>query len=288
MLLLGPAGQLGSEICRRHAQTGAPFELLPLGREALDLAVPGAVERTLRGFDFDVLINCAAWTGVDAAEDRPETVFAVNAHAVQAMARHCAARKARFVHVSSDYVFGGDALRDRPLGEDAPTAPVNVYGRSKEAGERLALQGTENVVILRVASLFGTGGQSGNFVETVLHAARTRGQLRVVDDQTMSPTGAADAARTILRMVDEDAPPGLYHAVNTGAATWFAFARAILRGAGLAAGVVPCASADYPTRAPRPRYTALDNAKVSAAFGAMAPWEDALDRYLHERMRDDT
>ena len=290
VLLPGATGQLGYEVRRLHAESRAPFDLVPIGREALDLTASGSVERVLGALDFDTLVNCAAWTRVDDAEDDPGSAFAVNAHAVQAMARLCAARRARLIHVSTDYVFGGDLGRRRPLDEDDPTAPVNAYGRSKAAGETLARAEAGDVVILRVAALFGVagaGGRGGNFVETVIRAARAREALRVVDDQTVSPTAAADVARVIVRMVTDGCAPGLYHVVNTGSATWFEFAREILRRARVDARVSPCASAEYPTRAARPRYSALDNSKVSAAWGALPPWQDALDRYLHARKHRD-
>jgi len=286
VLLLGPNGQLGSDILRAHGKLGEPFELLPLARSHLDVAEPGAVERVLGGLDFDAAVNCAAFTRVDDAEDDAALAFAVNAHAVQSVARACAAKRARLFHVSTDYVFGGDAQRTTPLREDDPTAQVNVYGASKAMGETLARLASDDVVILRVASLFGVAGASGkggNFIETMIRAGRERGALRVVDDQTMSPTATADVAGVILRMLIEGCAPGLYHVVNAGSATWFEFAREIIRRAGVEATVTPCATEEYPVRAARPRYSALDNAKVSVAFGAMPPWRDALDRYLREK-----
>ena len=283
VLLLGPNGQLGHDVIRAHVQAGEPFELHPLARDRLDVAAPGAVERVLGGLDFDVLVNATAHNLVDRAEEEAAPAFAVNAHAVQAMARACAARGARLFHVSTDYVFGGDAARTWPFREDDPIAPVNVYGASKALGETLARLACEDAVILRVASLFGTagaGGKGGNFVETMIRIGREKGSLRVVDDQTMSPTATADVARILLRMLTDGCEPGLYHVVNDGSATWFEFAREIIRLAGVEAAVAPCSSGEYPTRAARPRYSTLDNTKVSAAFGAMPPWQDALERYL--------
>ena len=282
-LLLGPNGQLGSDIRRAHAESGAGVDLIPLGREKLDLTAPGAVERVLRGLDFDVLVNCAAYTAVDDAETDAAPAFAVNAHAVQAMARVCAVKRARLLHASTDYVFGGDRARRRPLREDDPTAPVNVYGASKAMGETLARHESGNVVIVRVAALFGaagTGGRGGNFVETVIRSAKETGVLRVVDDQTVSPTAASDVARVVMRMLADRCEPGLYHVVNTGAATWYDFACEIVRRAGVEGTVVPCASGEFPAPAERPRYSALDNTRVSAAFDPMPEWQDALERYL--------
>ena len=286
VLLLGPNGQLGRDILRAHGKAEDPFDLLPLARGELDVAEPGAVERVLGGLDYDAAVNCAAYTRVDEVEDNATLAFAVNAHAVAAMAQVCASKRARLVHISTDYVFGGDVERASPLREDDPTAPVSVYGASKAMGETLARLASDDVVILRVASLFGvagTSGKGGNFVETMIRAGREKGALRVVDDQTMSPTSTADVARVIVRMLTDGCAPGLYHAVNAGSATWFEFAREIIRRAGVEATVTPCATGEYPVRAARPRYSVLDNTKVSASFGAMPSWEDALDGYLHAK-----
>ena len=286
VLLLGPNGQLGHDLRLAHRKSGEPFGLQALGRDRLDLAEPEAVERVLERMEFEALANCTGYHRTDEVEDNATDAFTVNAHAVQAMARVCARKGARFVHVSTDYVFGGDRALRRPLREDDPAAPVNVYGASKAMGETLARLESDDVVILRVASLFGVAGASGkggNFVETMIRAGRERGALRVVDDQAMSPTATEDVARVMVRMLRDGCPPGLYHVVNAGSATWFEFAREIVRRAGVEAKVAPCATSEYPVRAARPAYSVLDNAKVSAAFGALPPWQDALDRYLRAK-----
>ena len=286
-LLLGSTGQLGHDLRRVHAESeDASLDLESLAHESLDLAESGAVERVLGGLDFDVLVNCAAHTRVDNAEDDASLAFAVNAHAVQAMARVCASKRARLFHVSTDYVFGGDCTRRVPLRERDPIAPINVYGASKAMGETLARLESDDVVILRVASLFGAagvGGRGGNFVETIIRAAREKRPLRVVDDQAMSPTAAADVARIAMRMLTEGCTSGIYHVVNSGSATWHEFACEILRRAGLGVAVARCATGEYPVRAVRPRYCVLDNAKVSSEFSALPPWQDALERYLRSQ-----
>ena len=286
VVLLGPNGQLGRDILCAHRKSGEPFDLVPLARDKLDVAMPETVERALTNLDFDVLVNCTGYHKTDEVEDNAALAFAVNAHAVQAMARVCAAKRARLVHISTDYVFGGGIECATPLREDDPTAPVNVYGASKAMGETLARLASDDVVILRVASLFGVAGASGkggNFVETMIRVGREKGALRVVDDQTMSPTATADVAGVILRMLTEGCAPGLYHVVNAGSATWFDFAREIVRRARVDATVTPCATGEYPVRAARPRYSVLDNARVSAVFGAMPPWQEALERYLYAK-----
>lgn len=285
VVLLGPNGQLGHDIRQTHEGAGKPFQLLPVGRDRLDLASPGMEER-LGEWNFDVLVNCAGYHKTDEAEDNATLAFAVNAHAVQQMARLCARKGAKLIHISTDYVFGGDASRDAPLREDDPTAPVNVYGASKEVGETLAGLMLDNLVVVRVASLFGAAGVSGkggNFVETIIRLGKERGTLRVVDDQVMSPTSTEDVAAIVVRMLMQGCGPGTYHVVNSGTATWFRFAEEIVRRAGVRASVLPCTSSEYPTRAERPRYSALDNTKVSTGFGGLPPWQEALDRYMRAK-----
>ena len=286
VILLGPHGQLGQDVRCEHARSGEPFDLVCLPRESLDVASPRSINRALGSLQFDALVNCAAYTQVNSAENDATGAFAVNAKAVQALAQVCAAKRARFLHISTDYVFGGDAARREPLREDDATAPVNVYGASKAVGETRACLESNDVVILRTASLFGvagTGGRGDNVVETMIRTVRETGSLRAVDDHTMSPTASADVARIVVRMVRDGCAPGIYHVVNAGSATWFEFACEVIRLVGIAVDIEPCTTENYPACAPRPRYSALDNARVSAAFGAMPAWQDALEQYLRAR-----
>lgn len=286
VVLLGPNGQLGVDVRRCHEQAAEPFELLALGRDQLDLALPGAIERHFEDLDFDVVVNCTGYHKTDEVEDNADLAVAVNAHAVERLARICARRGARLIHVSTDYVFGGDAGRAQPLAEDNPVAPVNVYGASKALGETLANLTLDNLVVIRVASLFGVAGASGkggNFVETMIRVGSENGVLRVVDDQIMSPTATADVAQVVLRLLIENWTPGLYHVVNEGSASWFEFARQIITRARIDATVTPCTSEEFPTRAVRPRYSVLDNSKTATVFGALPPWQAALDNYLRAK-----
>jgi dTDP-4-dehydrorhamnose reductase len=286
VLLLGPNGQLGHDIRAAHAAAGDPFELIPLGRDGLDVANWAGIEPVLAEIPFDVLVNCTSYHKTDEVEDNAGLAFAVNTHAVEAMARACAARGARFVHVSTDYVFGGDTARATPLAEDDPTAPVNVYGASKAMGETLARLACEDHAILRVSSLFGVAGASGkggNFVETMIRFGREKGALKVVADQVMSPTATADIAAAVMTLLTRGAPAGTYHVAGTGQASWYDFACEIIRRAGVNATVTPCTSAEFPTRARRPRMSVLDNGKCTRQIVAMPPWQDALDRYLRAK-----
>jgi len=281
--LFGANGQLGSDLVTLAARRG--LELLPVTRTQVDATDP---EASFDDLAFDVAINCVAATRVDDCEKDPGPAVAVNAHFAGRLARACAARGARLVQVSTDYVFGGQAGRE-PLTEEAGRAPVNVYGATKALGEDLARLDHDDVIIARVASLFGVAGASGkggNFVETMIRFGKERGRLTVVDDQVMSPTAACDAGAAILDLIVARAPAGTYHVVNSGVASWCGFARAIIEKAkvtkdGVAAEVAPIPTRQFPTPARRPPYSALSNAKLEAALGRPMPhWTDALDRYL--------
>ncbi|MEW6252579.1 MAG: dTDP-4-dehydrorhamnose reductase [Planctomycetota bacterium] len=284
ILLLGANGQLGTDLHAACAAQERSVQLLPLRRSDLDVTQLDAVGPFLARHDFDALVNCTSYHKTDEVEDHATQAFVVNAHAVLELARACARTGAALVHISTDYVFDG-ALR-RPYSESDGPGPINVYGASKAMGERLALGAWERTFVLRVASLFGVAGASGkggNFVETMIRVGRERGELRVVNDITMSPTATCDVARALLALLQAEAPPGVYHLVNSGAATWYEFARAIIAGAGVPAAVEPITSREYPTRAARPPYSVLDNTKITARVGPLPHWRDALERYLVAR-----
>ena len=285
VLLLGANGQLGQDIQQAHRTAGEPFALTTLDRGKLDVTSEDFGER-LTALSFDALVNCTGYHQTDEAEDNATLAFAVNAYAVQRMAQACARRNARLLHVSTDYVFGGDIERRIPLTEESRTAPVNVYGASKAMGETLAVLASERVVILRVASLFGvvgSRGKGGNFVETMLRVGGENGSLRVVSDQVMSPTATADVAEVVIELLREPGVSGTLHVVNSGIASWYNFACEIIRQSGIEAEVSPCTSADWPTRALRPRFSALDSAKMAAWRGPMRTWQEALGDYLCRR-----
>jgi dTDP-4-dehydrorhamnose reductase len=281
-LLLGPNGQLGTDIRSANDRRGEPVNIQAVGRAQIDLSNIEAAVTALRELKFDVLINCSSYHKTDEVEANAQQAFAINAHLVRRLSMLAAEKHARFFHVSTDYVFGGQR-QNSPLSEDAPKAPVNIYGASKAMGEDLALLSGSDTVIARVASLFGVAGASGkggNFVETMLRLAKEKGELRVVADQTMSPTSTFDIASAMIDMILAKAPPGIWHIVNSGAATWFEFAERIISAANVKAQVIPIKTEQFPTPAARPRYSALDNAKFSKAIHALRPWQDALEDYL--------
>ena len=282
LLVLGPNGQLGGDLMDRAAARPG-VEAAPAGRDAVDVTDRDALAAFLRDARFDVLVNCTSYHKTDEVEGEAGRAMAVNAHAPALMAEICAGKGARFLHVSTDYVFGGDRARRTPLVESDPTAPVNVYGASKAFGETLiGLVGGETV-IFRVASLFGVRGASGkggNFVETMLRFGREKGALKVVSDQVMSPTSTDFIAGAILEFLARDGAPGIYHCVNAGETSWFGFAEAIIARAGVAATVTPCPSSEWPTPARRPRYSALDAGKLAGEIGPIPDWREALELYL--------
>ena len=281
VIVLGPNGQLGSDIFAANARNGGGIDIEGVGRDALDVTDLDRIEGVLGPMSFDALVNCTSYHKTDEVEKNASLAFTINAHAVQRMATVCAGKGARFVHISTDYVFSGDATK--PYVEEDRPGPLNVYGASKLMGEGLARNAHDDTLVLRVASLFGVAGASGkggNFVETMIRVGKEKGELRVVDDITMSPTATEDVARALLKMLQAEAPPGIYHAVNSEPATWYRFAVEIVKGAGVRAEVTPVTSEEFPTVAARPHYSVLDNRKVGGILEGMPSWRDALQRYL--------
>jgi dTDP-4-dehydrorhamnose reductase len=279
--LLGANGQLGSDLCKIIAETGKKNELIPFTRSDIDVLEPEVMSAKLLDINFDVLINCTSYHKTDEVENNATTGFAVNAHAVGKMAETCRKKQAVFLHISTDYVFSGKT--QEPYRESNSIGPVNVYGASKAMGELLALDACTKTYILRVASLYGVAGASGkggNFVETMLRLARQNGELRVVDDIIMSPTATYDLAKAMLALIERQPEPGIYHAVNSGSASWYQFAKEILTQAGVNARTIPLQSHEFPTVARRPSYSVLNNDKLTGVVGELRHWSEALKEYL--------
>lgn len=283
LLLLGHNGQLGSDF-KRACEGRGDIELVPVGRDRLDVSQTDTIGSILSGIAFDALVNCTSYHKTDEVERNASSAFAINTHAVREIAKACRAKRAKFFHISTDYVF--DGIGTSPYSETDCIRPINVYGASKAMGETLGGLEHDDFYTLRVASLFGVAGASGkggNFVETMLRLAREKGEVRVVDDVTMSPTSTADVADMILRLIDRAASPGTYHAVNSGRATWYEFARAILESTGSSAKATALTSEQFPTVARRPAYSVLSNAKMCDTIGPVPDWQDALRRYLKQK-----
>lgn len=291
ILVTGKAGQLGCELqsCLEtlRAEIG-PIPAEYIGAVAdyadcqeLDIADAVAVDTWFAEHaPYDIVVNAAAVTSVDGCESNEAGAYEVNAHGAQNLARACAARGAKIVHVSTDYVFSGD--NPEPRCEDDLACPVNAYGRTKWAGEVLVRATCERHFIVRTAWLYGYVGK--NFVKTMRRLGALRDKIAVVDDQLGNPTSANDLAYEILKLALTE-NYGTYHCTNNGTCSWAEFASAVMEGSGLPCEVVPITSEQYckdnPASAKRPAYSSLSNARLRLTIGdEMRSWRDALATYL--------
>lgn len=276
ILITGAGGMLAQALRAELPARG--HEVIALDRSGLDVTDPAAVGEAVAGARPEAVIQCAAYTDVDGAEAREEYAREVNAVATRTLARACAQARARLVYPSTDYVFDGSATR--PYRPTDPTRPINAYGRSKMLGEQAALENADALVV-RTSWLYGAGGR--NFVRTMIErgrairAAGVEGPLRVVDDQRGSPTWTGALAPAIVRLLEQAAPAGVYHATCTGETTWYGLAVEALKLAGLDdVDVVPVTTEAFPRPAPRPRYSVLDVSATEWIVGTLAAWRDGL------------
>jgi dTDP-4-dehydrorhamnose reductase len=291
ILVTGVTGQVGGALVKRF---GSEALVVAAGRGQLDLARPAELAGALDRLAPDLIINPAAYTAVDRAEDERELAFRVNAEAPSAMARWAAARGVPLVHFSTDYVF--DGLSDRPWREDDPTNPLSVYGMSKLAGEAAIHAAGGPFLIIRTSWVYAAHG--ANFLRTIARLARERRELRIVADQYGAPTSARLIADVVVAIVGKNpgalaarfaASAGLLNVAASGATTWHGFAVAIVeglkaRGAALAVeSIVPIATADYPTKAKRPGNSRFDLTRLTDMFHITTPdWSSALAAELDQ------
>ncbi len=274
MLVVGAAGQLGQVMaacCRERWTTVA------LTRKELDVTSADQVRHAVERHAPRAIINCVAYNHVDRAEEEAEAALTVNALAVRTMARAAADAGATLVHYSTDFVFDGDT--DRPYTEEDRPQPRSVYGASKLLGEWFAA-GTPTHYVLRVESLFGGIGKRTSSFDRIVSQVAAGGPVRVFVDRVVSPSYAWDVADATVRLLGMEAASGLYHCVNTGAATWHAVAEEVARQLGVPARLEPIRLEDVTLPAARPRYCALSNDKLRTAGVDMPSWQDALTRYL--------
>jgi dTDP-4-dehydrorhamnose reductase len=275
ILLTGRGGQVGSALERSLAPLG---ELIAFDRKGLDLL---SIGDTIVKAKPDVIVNAAAYTAVDRAEREEEAAFAANARAVAELAREAKVLDALLVHFSTDYVFDGEK-RAPYVETDAPN-PLSAYGRSKLAGEQaIAASGCRHL-IFRTSWVYAPGGR--NFVHAILAAAKTKPELRVVDDQRGAPTSSLAIAGVVAEVLSNSGslkkPGGIYHLSAGGETTWHGFAKEILSIKGLQTPVAPISSGEYSAAAKRPRNSLLDNSKMAAAFGIVLPdWRQGLAAVL--------
>jgi dTDP-4-dehydrorhamnose reductase len=283
VLVTGAKGQLGNEL-RRASGDYPGMHIHFTDIEELDITDPQAVRSFLEENPVQFIVNCAAYTAVDRAEDDPENAMQLNAGAVALLAEAATGNNIQLIHISTDYVFSGE--NNRPYKTDDPVNPQTVYGRTKLEGEH-ALAKTGTGILIRTSWLYSVFGN--NFVKTILRLSREKEKLSVVFDQTGSPTNARDLALAILDIISREAKQGLqprydvYHFANDGICSWFEFAREIINLSGNDCEIEPVTSDNYPTRAVRPRYSVMDTSRMVNDYGINIPhWKDSLKDCIQE------
>jgi dTDP-4-dehydrorhamnose reductase len=274
ILVTGAGGMLGSDVVR--AAEFVNHEVAGLTRSDLDITDRQAVTRALLEERPDAVVNCAAYTDVDGAEDALESAMDVNAEGAANVAAAAAEIGARVLYPSTDYVFDGSKLE--PYVESDEPSPQSVYGQSKLAGERETVEANPRHYIVRSAWLFGTSGR--NFVETMLSLARDHGEVLVVRDQVGCPTYTAHLADALVRLLDTEAY-GVHHLASQGECSWYEFAQEIFSQASVECRVMSCTADEFGRAAPRPAYSVLDTERTEALY--LPQWKEGLASYLAER-----
>ena len=275
VLLLGADGMLSNDL----VLTAPPnIRVLSLTHDDLDITDYDRLRSAVAGTTARVVVNAAAYTAVDEAESARDLAFRVNGEAVGVLATAAAAAHVRVVHFSTDYVFDGTATA--PYAEDVPPRPLSVYGETKREGEIRLLSSTAQYLVIRTQWLFGGHGRS--FVKTIRDAASAGRPLRVVNDQTGRPTWSRDLATATWKLITGDAT-GVFHVANSGIATWYELALAVVREAGYAVPVVPCSTGEFARPARRPQYSALDTSRYERWSGErLRHWSAALEEFLRD------
>lgn len=245
------------------------------GVAALDITDPEAVAAAVRENSIDVIVNCAAYTNVNKAEEEEDLAYRINALAPGILAKAAKEAGALLIHVSTDYVFDGTG--HVPYTEDMPVSPLSAYGRTKQAGEQMIMDSGCRYMIFRTAWLYSTFG--GNFVQTIYDKTASQPTVNVVSDQIGTPTYAQDLADLLAAIIEEDKldRTGIYHFTDEGVCSWYDFAKEICDISGHLCDVRPCRTSDYPSKTKRPHYSVLDKTKVKESFGMEIPhWKDSL------------
>jgi len=276
VLVTGAKGQLGFDVVKELKSRG--HGVIGIDIEDLDITKEKEVLTFLTELRPDVLIHCAAYTAVDAAEEHKELCYLINEKGTKYIAKACALLDIKLMYISTDYVFDGVGLR--PFAPDDVCVPINVYGHSKYLGEQQVEKHVSRFFILRISWVFG--GNGNNFVKTMLRLAKEKSELNVVADQWGSPTYTKDVSRLIGDMILTE-KYGYYHATNEGFCSWSDFAKQVFEEAGLKVKVNPVASTSYPTKALRPSNSRLSKEKLGVqGFSPLPPWQQALKNYLRE------
>ena len=277
ILVTGSGGQLGHALRRASAASADRYFFTDVAGDdtlRLDITDREAVERFVREHAIGAVVNCAAYTAVDKAEDDVDLCYKINRDAVENIALVASANGLKVIHVSTDYVF--DGTNYMPYTEDQAVCSASVYGKSKLAGEEALTANLKNAVIIRTSWLYSSFGN--NFVKTMIKLGTERDALNVIFDQVGTPTYAADLADAILKIVSaESFVPGIYHFSDEGVCSWYDFTKTIHRISGITCNVQPIESKDYPARTPRPHYSVLNKSKIKSTYHIQIPhWEESL------------
>lgn len=276
ILITGVKGQLGYDVVNELEKRG--IEAVGVDIQEMDITDAASVDSVIRAASPDAVIHCAAYTAVDAAEENEEACRKVNADGPRNIAKVCKDLDIKMIYISTDYVFDGQG--ERPWEPEDKQSPKSVYGQTKYEGELAVQEILDKYFIVRIAWVFGINGK--NFVKTMLRLAETHDTITVVNDQFGSPTYTYDLAKLLADMVQTE-KYGIYHATNEGFCSWYDFACAIFREAGVKVNVVPVTSAEYGAKANRPMNSRMSKEKLTEnGFDRLPPWEDALKRYIAE------
>ena len=283
ILITGANGQLGNEMRVLSAEY-PEYSYFFTDVEELNICNEQAVMDYVEDHLIHVIVNCAAYTAVDKAEEDVELCTKLNADAVGYLAKAAEANGAEFIQISTDYVFDGTA--HIPYQETEPTCPNSVYGSTKLSGEQNALTLCTRSMVIRTAWLYSTFGN--NFVKTMIRLGRERDSLGVIFDQVGTPTYARDLARAIFAAIRQGVTPGIYHFSNEGVCSWYDFTKAIHRLAGITTcNVKPLHTSEYPTKAKRPHYSVLDKSKIKEVYHVEIPyWEESLKECIYQMIVD--
>ena len=274
-LVTGVKGQLGYDVMKVLEARG--YEGVGVDVEDMDITDEAAVRRVIGEVKPDVIVHCAAYTAVDAAEDNVELCRKINVDGTLNIAKQAKELDAKMIYISTDYVFNGKG--EKPWEPDDPNKePLNVYGQSKYDGELAVINTLDKYYIVRISWVFGENGK--NFVKTMLRVGKEKGVAKVVDDQIGSPTYTADLAELLVDMAERE-EYGTYHATNEGLCSWYEFTKEIYKQAGLDVDLSPCSSDEFPAKANRPSNSRMSKDKLEEhGFNRLPTWQDALSRFL--------
>jgi len=280
VLVTGAHGQLGKDLV--DLLRLSDYTVFGMGRSELDITTEKTVDKIVSTIKPEVIVHCAAFTQVDKAELEPDTAFLINAMGTRNIAIAAERHQSKLIYISTDYVF--DGCSDSPYHEFSPTSPINIYGSSKLAGEKMVQDFHSKFFIVRTSWVFGANGN--NFVKTMLKLSKEKEQLKVVNDQFGCPTYTVDLSKCILQLMETN-KFGIYHVSNAGSCSWFEFAQEIFKQTNHSINLEPCTTGEFPSLATRPKYSVLDHMGLRINdFDPMPNWREALSHFFQMNLKN--